>query len=171
MCYFINVAIHQDYDATLRARLEAEYSIVRTTNPSLIKMLPENSKAYVVIVGDCSCDLYSKPKDPEIELNKIRKKYRSTKFRKAGWTEAKLERAISDSIASLKPRKNGLRPSLRNALCDIAAQAKGLSLMVHWYSGGVETESIDILEKKKLRCTDILNDDWAVEEDKIIEIR
>jgi hypothetical protein len=107
MCYFITVSIHPDYDAILQERLKAEYSIVKTANPSLLKMLPENFKAYVVITGMCSCNLYSKPQDPEIEAEKIRKKYRKPKFRKEGWSEAKIERAISDSIASLEPRPNG----------------------------------------------------------------
>jgi hypothetical protein len=60
---------------------------------------------------------------------------------------------------------------LRGTLCDLAAQSKRLSLVIHYYSDGVETEAFGILGKKKVGCAELLNDDWAIEEDKVIELK
>lgn len=170
MCYFITVAVHRAHEGTLRDRLQADYAISRSNNPYLLDLLPDDFRAYEVINGACSCELYCRPLDPQGTAHKIRTKYRKRKFRKRGWTDDRIEREVAATIASVTRQRSGLSRSLRNALCDIVEATNRLFLLVHWYGSDVDTEPLRPLAEKGIGCDELNADDLAVGEDTIITI-
>ena len=116
--------------------------------------MPENYISYIVTTGGCSCDLFSEePEEDEQEkrISKLRRKYK-----RKGWSDAKIERSISQAISAAQaPRKAGLRDDLRFYLSDVIEELNEMRIVIHWYNSGVETEEISIA-----RSLFISNDDF-----------
>lgn len=172
MCYFITVAVHSDYEQLLREYLTPEYSVIQTGNPTFARFLPKLFRSFLITQGMCSCGLYSKPGNYENTYENIKKKIEKKMLKKKGiWSDAKIERAIKESISALKTNESGLNKALVNSLSKIVDKTDHMFLLIHWYSNNVENEHIEALEMRKMRKEDLENDYRIVEEDKMIEIK
>ena len=170
MCYFITLGIDKKVAAILPQHLRGEYDLLRSNNPSVINRLEAHDLAFHIVSAGkqpCSCGLYypKQGSSDSSEVSKLRLKYH-----KKGWSAEKIDRAVSEKLAGPKRRFEGLKPDLRERLCRIVAQTDRLLLIVHWYSGDVETEQLPIRSQKTIKCDDLLQQNGAVIEDMRIEI-
>lgn len=170
MCYFITVAVDEKYVALMKAKLRSSFNLSSTGNHAIVGSLRTGDAAFVLTDGACACGLYGPPRVPEDKEEKLRRKYARPKYKKRGWSEDKINRAIADGLRKPPGELSGLRADLRWQLCDLAAEAGRVSLVVHFYSGGTETEEIPLKGKKVVRCEELQDDNYSVEEDVLVEI-
>jgi hypothetical protein len=125
-------------------------------NPSVAKALLPGETYYYTTHGICDCgtDLGSahrnaalRPPDHEREAEKLRKK---------GWGAAKIERRFKDRQADFKRRqaeaeaRRDRPPHHAQTWCDFvhavldAGAARSIGILLHFYSGGVDSERIPI---------------------------
>lgn len=170
MCYFITVAVDEKHESMLKQKLRSSFTLLPSQNPSIARHLKPQDKSFLITNGMCACDLFAKPHLIENNEEKLRQKFSKPKYKKLGWTKAKIERVIADSLS--KPGKDfsGLREDLRWSLCDLVSETKQATVIVHFYSGDVEIEEVQITEKKIVACEDLQNNDEAVKENALIEV-
>jgi hypothetical protein len=171
MCYFLTIGVPEQYSEQASDKLKRGYVVSKSRNSSLNEYVPDDHSLFYVTTGMCSCDLFQVPKDGVKEIEKIRKKYQKPKYKKRGWSKVKIERAVKDQIKAMKHGSNGLSPALRHELVDIVGLTKSLSIIVHWYSGSVDDESISLKSESEISTYDLINDDLAVAEDTLITLK
>ena len=172
MCYFITIAVDEKHESTLKHKLRSSFRLSRSENLSIKARLQPQDVSFVITDGMCACDLFSQPQvsGGENKEEKLRRKYAKPKYKKLGWTEAKIERAIADSLSKPAGKFSGLRADLRWQLCDLVAEVGRVSIVVHFYSGDTETDDVPIGLKKTISCEDLRDNDECVVEDMIVEI-
>jgi hypothetical protein len=172
MCYFITIAVDEKHESTLRQKLRSSYTLSRSDNPSIRGNLKPQDVLFVIASGMCACDLFSRPQMVESENReeRLRRKYSKPKYKKLGWTEARIERVIADSLSKPTNEFSGLRADLRWQLCDLAEDVGRVSIVVHFYSGDTETDEVPINWKKAITCEDLRDNDESVVEDTLVEV-
>lgn len=180
MCYFVTVACEADHVPEVRALLRSAFGLLPTGNRSIMHWLPADWTAFHVVSGMCSCDLYSDPVhaeeqgvDVESEIARFRSRHQKPRFRKRGWTDAKIERAIEDIRAAGKPvrraRFTGLRTDLAFSLAELTRRARTIALAIHFYSGDLDTEPAAIT-KSTLGLERFESDPTCIQPDVLYEI-
>ena len=172
MCYFITIAVDERHESTLKQKLRSSFRLSRSENPSIKARLEPQDVSFVMADGMCACDLFREPQaiESENKEEKLRRKYAKPKYKKLGWTEAKIERAIADSLSKPASEFFGLRADLRWQLCDLVTEVGRVSIVVHFYSGDTETDEVPIELKKTITCEDLRDDDESVVENTLVEI-
>ena len=157
MCYFILVGIAEEHAEVLQHHLGG----IPAPEPSILQFLPAGYRTFHVS-GMCGCDLYSASHVEPLDEDRMRSKYR-----KKGWSESKIERALSDKRSAQKESFRGLKPELRERLCNLAAETGRLSVYVHFQR---DNEGVPVAGKKVVPCTSFMKDDDAVPEDVIVDV-
>lgn len=172
MCYFITIAVDEKHESTLKQKLRSSFTISPSENPSIKTNLEPQDVSFVLTNGMCACDLFSPPQERKSEDRdeKLRRKYSKPKYKKLGWTAAKIERAIADSLRKPTNEFSGLRADLRWQLCDLVAAVGQLSIVVHFYSGDPETDEVPIKLKQSITWEDLRDNDQSVVEDTLVEV-
>ena len=172
MCYFISIAVDEKHESAVKRNLRSSFTLSRSENPSIRDHLKPQDISFIIAEGMCACDLFSRPQvgQSESREEKLRRKYSKPKYKKLGWTAAKIERAIADSLATPTNDFTGLRADLRLQLCDLVSEVGRLSLVVHFYSGNPETDEVPIRLKKTIICADLRDNDESVLEDTLVEV-
>ena len=165
MCYYITIGIQKNSVDVLKQELSGNFAALPNKNISIAKHLSYNDLAYNIIVGMCSCGLYDKPQNYADEINKFRQKYESN-----GWSKKKIERALLEKFAIRNNQNESLRRELGKCLYKIAARTGHILLIVHWYTGSIETEVISIKGKVTKNREEVLNYAENIAEDVIAEI-
>jgi len=114
MCYFITIGIPESKAGDLEEQARPGMSAWRCENSHIMAHLDAGFQGYVLTIGMCSCDLYRSPTDDETMEDTIRRL--QEKYRKKGWTEAKVQRAIADATATWNPEVRGLRRDARELI-------------------------------------------------------
>ena len=164
MCYFITVGVAEKHADVLRQQLSGTFGVAPVSNESILKFLPADHQTFN-LGGMCSCHLYTKSRSEPLEAGKLRSKYK-----KKGWSEDKINRAIADKLSAQKESFKGLRPDLREQLSNIAADVGRLSVVAHFYSGGVESEAVPIMGRKIVSRDSLVTDEDAIPEDTLVEV-
>ncbi|HEV2802287.1 MAG TPA: hypothetical protein VGW12_17575 [Pyrinomonadaceae bacterium] len=164
MCYFITVGVAEEHADVLRQRLSDTVGASPVSNGSILRLLPAGYLTFN-LGGLCSCHLYSGSGAEPLNVEKLRSKYK-----RKGWSEGKINRAISDKLSAREESSKGLRPDLREQLCRIAGEAGRLSIVVHFYAGGEESEIVPVEGKKVVTCHGLMSDDDSVPEDTLVEV-
>jgi hypothetical protein len=164
MCYFITVGVAEEHAGVLRQRLSDTFGASPVSNGSILRLLPTTHLTFN-LGGICSCHLYSRSGPEPLDVEKLRSKYK-----RRGWPERKISRTISDKLSGRKESFKGLRPDLRERLCGVAAEAGRLSIVVHFYAGGVESEAVSVEGKKVVTCDGLMSDEGSVPEDTLVEV-
>jgi hypothetical protein len=158
MCYFITVALPETDAAELAREFRGEF--VPLHNPSLAKQLPAGHKMLSLVEGMCSCSIYM-PSSPHTDPTKRREKYK-----KKGWSQAKIERAIREAEQSRQsPGK-----SLPRYLQEIAQFVPEFWVHVHWFSGDISEEQIPLAPHMLLRGEGFLGE-VAVPQDTLVHVQ
>jgi hypothetical protein len=96
----------------------------------------------------CSCGIFSEEPEKQDQENHIKKLRR--KYANKGWSQAKIERAISQHFSNSKSESYGLDQDVRSFLADVSEQTRKLFVIVHWYDGYLERERISLQEGPKI---------------------
>ncbi len=153
MCYFIACAVPDSHGPAVK-RLVG-FSASKCGNRSVHRVFDVAVAAYWIMDGMCACGLFQTPRDRvaqdiEARAEKIRRKYRLPRYRKRGWTEEKIEEAVTE----LRERHRrgargeddeihiGLSRVLAKDFGDLAREAGWAAFLVHWFRGDVNDEDL-----------------------------
>jgi len=168
MCYYITVAFPKTTAKTILTSLPKGLDSMLVTNPDICKLLPKDYESFAIIMEElCSCGLYSpiKPDDKDKEREALRRKYK-----KKGWSENKIQRALHDHEKNMKTRLAGFRDDFLSWLTTLPAKSgASLFLIVHMYSGDIQTEELDI-RRDKIKAEAIQSLQERFTEDVLVEI-
>lgn len=112
MCYFVLVGFSPEARSIARGLLRSACHLRETTNPSVLGALPAGWHAGYLADEMCGCDMYADPATEDApsardeRLATFRQKHSKPKYRKRGWSDAKIERAIhqmKEDAASRRP--------------------------------------------------------------------
>jgi hypothetical protein len=142
MCYFVFLGVSAPHELTLIERLtKAGFEVHSTSNSSVRKAFPRTDTICVVTRGGCSCDIFGEPSAPrfdeEVEL---------AKYRKKGWSPAKIERAIMGR----RPRERSHFAAFRDTLIELVPSLGAVRLLAHVVSGSVETAEVIVRGHQQL---------------------
>lgn len=177
MCYFVVVAVPSSAIPSARAFLR---SMQPADNASIEATLPDDWQAFYLKEGMCACTLYSDPDRPETTKSlderaaAFREKHAKPKYRKRGWTPERIEQAIEE----LKERESASRPSgfvglrgdVRVELADLALATGAVRALVHWFSGGLERESVHVTDERRITVDAFVAGTTPMERDVLYEI-
>lgn len=168
MCFFLTIAVPLQHTTRVREWMSPELKTHPTKNPSVMAALPPDYAAHLVTTGMCSCDLYA---CPESEKPKDRTAHLRQKYERLGWSKAKISRAIkqveSDSARAKKPL-SGFRPDVVERAVAICRVTGNLAIVVHWYQGDVETESLRLRPVPKCNCDQLASRMQELREDEVL---
>jgi hypothetical protein len=172
MCYFITVGIAREKTGLLLDRRNRGIHIAPQSNAHIARRLPKEYATFVVTSDGCSCGLYDGDADTDepgqgVSFDRLRKKYQ-----RKGWSQAKIDRAISDAERCLRPDavRAGLRPDIRNLLADIAEQCGELAIVIHFYHGHITTEKLTLAASVTISPSDLRAGTTPILEDTIVWI-
>ena len=156
MCYFLTLALPSSSVSRLRDEFQRGFVVLPTSNPAIRRALPGSFELRLLTSGMCSCDLYREPGSqfpPRPSEDELR-----ARFEKRGWSRAKIERAVSQSLARADGRLSfsGLRADVAARITALAQAEGPLALVVHFYSGAVETEAVPVSPGPRYRGTAFL---------------
>jgi hypothetical protein len=162
VCWFITVGIQEDAAAALEAlgRRRGGLSVCPSRNPHVTALFPPNDATFEVTNGGCSCDLWLAPlKQAAGEREKRREQYR-----KKGWSEAKIERALNAAAAAHLASANaeplaGPRATFRRAIADQVATTGSVHVFAHFYKGNQDHEHVVCTERRRIPADEFLDGD------------
>lgn len=174
MCDFITVAVHEDDLGQLHSTLPERFRLHTQDHPQLRPMLPAGFvQRYVTEQdADCSCGLHVVDHESvtraQNELAQFQKRNQ-----RAGWSEAKIERAAASLRCSLEKAKRddwvGIDPDIAVWLRAVGPLVRGLYLLIHSYNGGVDTERLK-LTRARLSFTKLCDRSFVTPEDVLLEL-
>lgn len=168
MCFFVSVAVPSQHAERIGDIFGRGFQIHPTANASVTAALPAGYSARLVTSGMCSCDLYARPRaaaapDPATHLRR--------KYEKRGWSEAKISRALEQAVnnASKTNRAtSGFRSDVLTGFEALCRAAGSVALLVHWYSGEVESERLPLGQPRRCTCDELAEQAQALGEDKVL---
>lgn len=108
---------------------------------------PDGLRVYCITKGGCSCDLvttFLETRDPNIRAALLRRKYK-----KKGWSNSKIDRAVHDAMRSAN-NLYGFRAGVAQYLTHLAAQLGQVQFIVHHHSHEFATEPFEIRDTVRL---------------------
>ncbi|HEV7764362.1 MAG TPA: hypothetical protein VGQ76_05135 [Thermoanaerobaculia bacterium] len=174
MCDFVIAACRSTDLPAARALLRSPFHMQPIVNASIAALLPADWETFTLTDGTCSCEMYSdsgaeNPR-PSIEdrIATFRAKHAKPKFRKQGWSDAKIERAVEQMRQDVTPswhaEFDGLRIDVRRALAELARMTKSVALLVHPFSGSVDTETIRA-QRQNISVAKLIDDESPIATD------
>jgi len=161
MCFFITIAIpgvETDADAievVCRRHSGRGMLIEPTSNPSAVSAATRaedgGGAPMLVTGGGCSCAWYSRPRSAGAESAYEQARVR---YRKRGWSEAKIERALAAKKASRERSDDpsaGLHEVVLELLRAVVDEHGAVSVWVHDFTGKVDREPYSIA--RRIRCS------------------
>ena len=133
MCYFITVGLAEDKAESLERHVPRGFHIAAIENASVLQQMGHGLRAYLLMSGGCSCDLFAEPSrvSEEEERQRLRHKYE-----RMGWSAARIERALEQRAESREAASSpGLRTDVQRFLGQLAEGVGQVAVVVHWYGG------------------------------------
>jgi hypothetical protein len=155
MCYFLTVAVPAQHAELIERTFQPDFQTLVTTNPQVAAALPVHYAARVVTTGFCSCELFSDPARPRAEqlTEQLQRK-----FKKRGWGQAKIQRAIEQakqSQARFPDSAGGIREDVIERLQVLAESAGAVGVFAHWYGGSLESELLELKQFATCNLADL----------------
>ena len=160
MCYFITTTLPTGSDIEAAASIARQYGRIwePLNNPFIAPQLDPGEEHFTTTSSHCDCGtkigLCTRPAAGRNERAAERK---ISRLRHKGWSNAKIERWLSEKRATEKRReKKGLEVSgvtlieawedlLRTLVTQLPIAYVGL--LLHWYYGDLQSERINILRR------------------------
>jgi hypothetical protein len=143
MCCFLTVGVRETGVAILDAerRRRDGLAIASARNPRLIAAFPPADKLFWITHGGCSCDLDLSNR-PQLSERPVEREW--ARYRKKGWSEARIGRALAAKHSPRPPLSQGQRVDtpaerLAHLLNRLARVAGGVRILTHQYSGPIES--------------------------------
>lgn len=150
MCHFITIGVRKRHFEAAQGLVPRGFQAFLATNPFVLRTLPADFKTFLLVSGGCSCGLYRRPgstpaRVPDTE--RLRKKYE-----KLGWSAGKIERAIEQAESSHVDPEHfcGYRADVCEVITEIVGIASSVAVLVHFYDGLVDNESIEFGEPQRI---------------------
>ena len=150
MCRFISIAVEDSKEAK---SIFAGYQVWENENKSFKSEVPPHYHSFWVTDGHCSCDLYSEPFDPDIEAQKLRKRFSKSKYKKKGWSQERIDKEIN-YILNRPVKKGGLSKLLFSCIESYTKSSGSCYFHIGWYSGDQTKQGINIFEQKYVSLSD-----------------
>lgn len=159
MCWFVTIGVSRHGAAELetlgrqRGLLQARPSV----NSDLAAIFPRADVRFEITHGGCSCDLYWTPP----EEDPAEREQAARRYRKKGWSEAKIARAL-DASAQAKSAPIGRNPEMgpeRLFRELIAAQVRrfgSIRLFAHMYQGVQDEERVRSEGSRRISLEELL---------------
>ena len=145
MCYFITIGVPPEHGETLRRLVPRGLRVEPSQNTSIAKAVGDGHGLFVITSGGCSCGLYrSAPDGDAYDDIREREARLRKKYANKGWTDAKIQRAIGSAHPVASSGFVGLRDDACALLAQLAREAGRVGVVVHFYSGRVEDETIHL---------------------------
>lgn len=179
MCYFVLVGFGPEAGATARGLLKSSYRLSEIANTSVLGALPAGWHAGYLADEMCGCSMYADPTTndaraaPDERFAAFRRKHSQPKYRKRGWSDAKIERAIQqmkdDATHQRSVSLRGIRIDVRRALAALAKAAGSVRTLVHFFKGSIDEEQINAY-LTRVSVDQFLADETLIEPDVWYEI-
>jgi hypothetical protein len=158
MCYFITIAVPARHASAVTDAVSRSLATTLTANRSLRASLPDGYEMFLITSGGCSCVLYAPPEAAEKPAR--REDHLRGTYAKRGWSQAKIERAVAQSLAHKKQLPAGLplvgyRADVVEIVSAIVAQTSVVALLTHYYDAGVEDARISVGEPIRIAPEDL----------------
>lgn len=131
MCYFLELAIPEQNKDALALLSSREFQTCQERETELAKHIPSKFITVSLLSHGCSCDLYRRSGQKR-DLDKERMKYK-----KKGWSEAKIERAL-EGKQSDDEQKESLRADIKQAITNLLNKVDQLYVLFHWIDDDVK---------------------------------
>lgn len=165
MCHFLTISVPAQTVPEVPKTLRREVHFVKQLNRSVTVHTPPDWISFVATSGGCSCDFYRAGDDsPDDESKRI------SKYRKQGWSEAKIQRVI-ESRATATMRSAGLRDDIADMIADFTHAFGQIRLSLHWYSGDIETESFSLSDSGQVLLADFMRDTTILKDESTLTIQ
>ena len=138
MCHFLTIAVPSREVPQVPDSLRRDVHFSEHTNPSAKMHTPGDWTSFIATSGGCSCDFYRATNDPPDSESKL-----ISKYQKKGWSEAKIQRAIS-SRSTAATQSSGLRDDIVDLVANLTNRFGQIRISLHWYSGDIETEKFTL---------------------------
>jgi len=164
MCYYLTLSFKKDFEDLVKSGFTEKILLRENKNAFFNEMFGRDFVSLDITDGHCSCSIYQilMADNSENETQQLQKKYR-----KKGWSESKIERAIADN----QQTKNKDLINLREILANIAKQTGSLWLFAHQYSGLIANEHLENINHQELKIAELLDNKIEVPEDVIVKIK
>lgn len=167
MCHYISGLIQNDFNLEDLNDIGTSYSITfADCKNDFVRNQLDNKEKYLIKDSkycDCGTELgslnrYDKKRIEKSELDKLKRK---------GWSETKIQRWIDDKkkVVEREQIKNnsfrsGIHSDIENWITfinDLFSQTKinKFGIILHWYSGNVNSEKIKLQDKIKIKLDDL----------------
>ena len=172
MCHLVTLAV-QDFPGDLRRRLhDRGFDARPACNPHVRAALPAGSTMLDVTRDGCSCAFYAP--EPAAHRASRADAAAAARYRKRGWSEAKIARALAASEAAAA-HKAAASPSggtqFAEAVGEIARETTSIMLFAHGYTERFESEPVVSVGRLEMTIEDFVRDGGAFPEDTVVCLR
>jgi hypothetical protein len=165
MCRFLTIAVPGKSTPPVPTEFHRTINFAAQSNRSLTKYTPLDWTSFTATSGGCSCNLYNPPVSEPGDRSIL-----ETKYRKKGWSNAKIQRALKSSKPA-PTRSHGLRDDVVDLVAVLARAFGEIRLSLHWYSGHVETEEFALKDAGCISLRRFLKDTTALGDETTIKIK
>jgi hypothetical protein len=171
VCWFITVGVRREGIAALEelAHQPRGLGVQACTNASLRSMFPADDTLYFVTHGGCSCGLVVMP----VATRVARASRRVERWRKQGWSDAKIQRALEDSRAKETSAPAAVDPAVTRWIGALAQQVelcRGVRVHAHMFRGDVQREAVPSPTAARMTIAELRAAAGAFPADALIEI-
>ena len=165
MCHFLTIAVPGKIVPEVPQEFRRKIHFTEHANRSVTESTPADWTSFTATSGSCLCDFYKAPNNAPDDTSKLEMKYR-----KKGWSEAKIHRALEGHKAQAT-RPAGLQDDILDLVTDLVNKFGEIRLSLHWYSGDVETENFSLKDAGSISLEDFRWDTTAFEDETTIKIK
>lgn len=165
MCHFLTIAVPGKSAPPVPTDFRRAIKFAAHSNRSLSEYTPPSWTSFTATSGGCSCNLYRSPRSKSKDRSKL-----ETKYRKKGWSDAKIQRALEISKPTPPTRPDGLRDDMVGLIAVLAKTFGQIRVSLHWYSGDIETEDFALKDAGCISLKRFLDDTTALGDETTIKI-
>lgn len=162
MCHFLTLSVPGAAVPDVPPTSQGALSFHRHDNPSVTKHAPAGWTSFTVTKGGCSCGLYRSGRGDDRERQ-------AEKYRKKGWSEAKIRRALDDRGSTRE--EAGLRADVLEIVATLVRAQQRVRVALHWYGGDVEREVFELADGGSCSLAELQADPTRVRDETSVEIR
>jgi hypothetical protein len=172
MCHFITATLAAEDGRSAVAIVAARFARVwePLENPYVTAQLRRGEQYFLTTRGHCDCGtgLGAARRGPSLDRQ-------IQKLKRKGWSSAKIERSLADKAGARKKKQAARRvqsdcweqiiPSIL-----VEAGVRHVGLLLHWYSGNLASERIEIVRQERVPAAQISAEFLSqIEEDVLYE--
>lgn len=140
MCYFLTLSVKGKSTPPVPGRFRRHIHFREQKNPSIERLNPDDSRSFIVISGGCSCPLFRRLEETRDDESRDIEKYR-----KKGWSEAKIQRVLAHRKEPKNPF-SGIREDAVELIDELVSQFEKVRVSLHFYHGDLESEEFSLAD-------------------------